>query len=954
MENIFLTFFNLSINAGWLVLAIILLRLLLKNTPKWVHCVLWSIVGIRLMLPFSLESVFSLLPSKQFIAPSTLYEMSPTLDSGFESVNKIINPVFSEAFASNPENSVNPLQVLTIIASYLWIIGIIVMCLYTLFTYVTLKRKVSTATRLSDSVYQSENITSPFILGVIKPKIYLPYAIDEKNADYVIAHEKAHLLRKDHLIKPLAFLLLSAYWFNPILWLAYILLCRDIELACDEKVVKKYGKEKCREYSYALLNCSIDRKRIAACPLAFGEVGVKDRVKNVLRYKKPTFWVILIGAIACIVTAVCFLTVPKGVTLKEGYLYETLSSPKVTGLEIVTPENAYIFTDKKQIDVMSELIDDIRVNKRLTEEYDYESTDFFPDPLYVVKGFQGDVQTFELCVSSDFKHIWKSEEGQCQYLFTSRDADKIRSIFTKKLNMAFIRQQTEELVSELLPDYFGYPHVRDSVFCTEAHYIIKESFSYTDDAEYALPDSINLIMIYNCSAFRNQNDYAKNIWATQGVCELNFDIKDGRVIYKDITEHVRGAGANIADFGSTEEIDKQLEEKVLKKAERQFGIGITVNEETTTTLTHSDLQSESTDVYAQRSVNFTYDIVPVYPFPKKYPYSNEFEKLVRDKSLNSSHLIRNKNKQVYDGQYCLIYKETDAENLITDYASYIDINEKGEGLTSLSEVRDKYKKIKDEKDMYVVYIPDMTGNNRYNVTDFLYNDGYMTAKILSFPSEPIESYRYWGYFAVIYVPKNVALYKEFTALMIENPTIIVGNTEINLSDIDNMNIGAEIPKIHYCEDGMLIMSGTFGLIVYDIDERKITDRLDYRVLNKLGIDFIECDVSFNGARVYIGNADVNFDKKGAFTPLFTYHTNSKSLYACGDEYKDDIIYDKIANWNYSGNADIPQEGYIYSTEQRHDESGGCYLRAKADWSMKSLQAVLYDHNGKTEIIDIFG
>ncbi len=950
MENIFLTFFNLSINAGWLVLAVILLRLLLKKTPKWVHCVLWSIVGIRLVMPFSLESVFSLLPSRQFISPSTLYEMSPTVDSGFNSVNEIINPVFSEALASSPENSVNPLQVITVISSYLWIIGIIVMCLYTLFTYVSLKSKVGTATILTDNIYQSENVTSPFILGVIKPKIYLPYAIDEKDAEYVIAHEKAHLKRKDHLIKPLAFLLLSLYWFNPLMWLAYILLCRDIELACDEKVVKDYAKEECKEYSYALLNCSIDRKKIAACPLAFGEVGVKDRVKNVLGYKKPAFWIILVGILVCIVTAVCFLTVPKGVTLTEGYLYEPMSV-KTDRLEITTPENTYIFTDASQIEFLRELINGITVDKKKTEEIEHPSKSL-PDPSYVIKALLGDVQTFELCISRDFKNIWKSEDGECQYLFTSRDADKIRNIMTSELNMAFIRQQTEELVSELLVDYFGYPQVRNSVFTTESHYVIKENVNYSSDNK-SMPESIKLYMIYNCSAFRYSGYTVKNIWTAQGVCEFDFDINDGKVIYKDMTEHVRGAGAHLADFGSTEEIDKQLETEVLEKAERQFGIGITVNEKTTTTLPHGDLQSVSTDVYAQSSVDFTYDIVPVYPFPKKYPYSNEFEKLVRDKSLNSSHLIRNENKQVYDGQYCLIYRETDAENLITDYAAYIDIKEKGEGLTSLSEVRDKYEKIKDEKDMYVVYIPDMTGDNRYNVTDFFYHDGCMTANILSFPSDPIESYWYWGYFAVIYVPKNVALYKEFTALMMENPTIIVGNTEINLSDIDNMNIGAEMPKIHYCEDGMLIMSGTFGLIVYDMDERKITDRLDYRVLNKLGIDFIECDVSFNGARVYIGNADVNFDKKGAFTPLFTYHTNSKALYACGDEYKDDIIYDKIANWNYSGNADILQKGYIYNTERRHDEKGGCYLRAKADWSMKSLQAVIYDHTGKTEIIDIF-
>lgn len=950
MENIFLTFFNLSINAGWVVLAVVLLRFLLKKAPKWVHCVLWSIVGIRLVLPFSLESVFSLLPSKQFIAPSALYEISPTVDSGFVSVNEVINPVISGALASSAENSVNPLQVITIIAAYLWIIGIIVMCLYTLYTYVSLKRKVGTATKLTDSIYQSENVPSPFILGVVRPKIYLPYNIGEKAREYVIAHEKAHLKRKDHLIKPLAFLLLSLYWFNPLLWLAYILLCRDIELACDEKVVKEYAKEECKEYSYALLSCSINRKRIAACPLAFGEVGVKDRVKNVLNYKKPAFWIILVGILVCIVTAVCFLTVPKGVTLTEGYLYEPMSV-KTDRLEITTPENTYVFTDASQIEALRELINGITVDKKKTEEIEHPSKSL-PEPSYVIKALLGDVQTFELCVSRDFKNIWKGEKGECQYLFTSRDAEKVRGIFTTKLNMAYIRQQTEDLVSELLVDYFGYPQVRSSVFTTESHYVIKESFNYTDDIEYATPDSVNLVMIYNCSAFRYSSEHiAKKEWCAQGVCEFDFDIKDGRVIYKDMTEHVRGSGAHLADFGSTEEIDKQLEKEVLEKAKRHFGIGITLNEENTTELPHGDTQTSKPDSYAHNTVDFTYDIVPIYPFSEHLLDSSGFERLIREKALNSSHLIRNGNKQVYDGQHCLIFRETDAENLITDYAAYIDVNEKGEGLTSISEVYDKYEKAKDEKDLYIIYIPDNSGANRYNVTDFYYDNGYMTALLYSFPSNVADNYRsqdYWGYFAVIYAPKNISIYENFTALLVEEPTILINGGEINLSDIDDMNIGAEMPKMLYCENGTLIMSGTFGLIVYDLDERKVTDRLNYKLLNKLGIDYLYGTVSSVGTTVYLGNTDFTSVSISS-TPLFTYDVKSGSLYAYRKTASDIELYNGISELFSIGDT----EEYIFSSGRRHGKDGGCYLRAKADWSMKSLQAVVYDSEGKTEIIDIF-
>ena len=956
MENFFLTFFNLSINASWLVLAVVLLRFLLKKAPKWVHCILWSLVGIRLVMPFSLESVFSLLPSKQFIVPSALYEISPTVDSGFVSVNEVINPVISEALASSPENSVNPLQVITAIASYMWVTGMIIMCLYTLFTFFSLKRKVGTATKLSENIYQSENVPSPFILGIIRPKIYLPYDINEKDTEYVIAHEKAHLKRKDHLIKPFAFLLLSLYWFNPLLWLAYIILCRDIELACDEKVVKEYAKEECKEYSYALLNCSINRKRIAACPLAFGEVGVKDRIKNVLNYKKPAFWIIIVGILVCIVTAVCFLTVPKGVTLEAGYQYEPMSV-KTDKIEITTPENTYIFTDKKQIETLRKLINGITVDKNKTEEIEHPSKSL-PEASYVIKALLGDVQTFELCVSRDIKNIWKSEKGECQYLFTSRDAEKLRVIFTTKLNMAYIRQQAEDLVSELLIEYFGYPQVRNYVFVTESHYVIKESFNYTDDAEYATPVNLKLYMIYNCSAFRYISEQnIENMWCAQGVCEFEFDIKNSRVIYKDITEHVRGAGAHLADFGSTEEIDGQLEKEVFEKAKRHFGIDITVNEESTASLQHGDTQTSEPVTYAQNAVDFTYDIVPVYPLSEHLLDSSGFERLVREKSLNSAHLIRNSNKQAYDGQYCLIYRETDPENLITDYAGYIDINEKGEGLTSISEVYDKYEKVKVEKDLYIIYIPDNSGANRYNVTDFIYYDGFLTANIYSFPSNITDNHRsqdYLGFFAVIYAPKNINIYENFTAFLVEEPTILVGGGEINLSDIDSMNIGAEMPKMLYCENGTLIMSGTFGLMVYDIYDKKVTERLDYRLLNKLGIEYLYCTVSSDGSTVYLGNRDFNFTNSSSFVPLFTYRVNSKSLYAYKNELNSDIsLYGGISEWNPDGDADILQKGYIYGAERRHSENGGCYLRAKDDWSMKSLQAVIYDHTGKAEIIDIF-
>ncbi len=636
MENIFLDLFNMSINASWLVLAVILIRFLLKKAPKWVHCILWSIVGIKLVFPFSIESIFSIIPSKEFIAPSTLYEVAPTVDSGFNRVNEAINPVISDILASSPENSVNPLQVITIIASYLWVTGIAVMLLYTLITYISLKRKVGTSTKLTENIYESENVPSPFILGVIRPKIYLPYNIGEKDREYVIAHESAHLKRKDHLIKPFAFLILSVYWFNPLLWLAYILLCRDIELACDEKVVKDFNKDNCKEYSYALLNCSVNRKRIAACPLAFGEVGVKDRVKNVLNYKKPAFWIILVGVLACIITAACFLTVPKGVTLAEGYLYEPMSV-KTDRLEITTPENTYIFTSESQIETLRELINGITVDKKKTEETEHPSKSL-PEPSYVVKAFLGDVQTFERCVSSDFRRVWTSEEGECEYLFTSHKPKNIEALFTSKLKTAFIKQQADDMISELLVDFYVPQWAIEDDYIGESHYIFKEEWVNISDGT---AEEITLYAIFNCTRFSyNKNTGAlKNDTPIEGMAEFTFGIYDGyKVVYKDFTEHLYGTDAEIDDFGNTLHINEQLKEKVFEKAKRNYGIGVTLNGDTPqeeTSNTESKKEEEET-VNTPSAVDFSYDIVPLKPLIKTHLPDDATEKIIREKALNSS------------------------------------------------------------------------------------------------------------------------------------------------------------------------------------------------------------------------------------------------------------------------------------------------------------------------------
>ena len=312
MSGIFLKLLNLSISASWLVLVVLALRLVLKRAPKWVNVLLWGMVALRLMVPFSIESALSLIPSAETLSPEVVrFDPAPTITSGVTIIDNAVNPSLSEHFAAVPTASVNPLYVWTYLAGWVWLIGLAAMIAYVLVSYLRLRRRVSASIRLRENIYVCDEVASPFILGIVRPRIYLPSALDEAQRGSVLSHERAHLARRDHWWKPLGFALLAVYWFNPLLWLAYTLLCRDIELACDERVLRGMDAGQVKDYSSALLACSVPRRMLAACPLAFGEVGVGARVKNALRYKKPAFWVVAASVIVCIVVAVCFLTNPR-------------------------------------------------------------------------------------------------------------------------------------------------------------------------------------------------------------------------------------------------------------------------------------------------------------------------------------------------------------------------------------------------------------------------------------------------------------------------------------------------------------------------------------------------------------------------------------------------------------------------------------------------------------------
>ena len=311
MNEFFLKIINMSISASWLIFAVLILRLVLKKAPKWVNVLLWGIVAIRLICPFSFESALSLIPSAETFPKKIISGPSFDVQTGITPIDNRINDYLGDRYFEGVTVPANNGNTIMTILTIVWTIGILLLVAYTVISYWRLHREIDTAVRYKDNIFQSENVSSPFVLGLIKPRIYLPFKLDGQDMEHVVAHEQAHIRRKDHWWKPLGFLLLTIHWFNPLMWLAYVLLCRDIELACDEKVIKGLSNEQRADYTQALVACSVNHRMIAACPLTFGEVGVKERVKSVMNYKKPAFWVIIIAVIVCVGVAVCFLTNPK-------------------------------------------------------------------------------------------------------------------------------------------------------------------------------------------------------------------------------------------------------------------------------------------------------------------------------------------------------------------------------------------------------------------------------------------------------------------------------------------------------------------------------------------------------------------------------------------------------------------------------------------------------------------
>lgn len=522
MATVFIEFFNRTVSASWLVLAIIILRFLFHKAPKWIHCLMWSLVGIRLLSPFSIESSWSLIPSAKTITPGIIYAQTPTIRTGIESLNTVVNPVISKTFAPAPVCSANPMQIWISITSFIWMIGIGSMLLVASFGYLKLIHKTAVSLKIKNHIYICDNIGTPFILGILKPRIYLPSLLSAKEQTHVLTHEYVHIKRKDHWWKPIGYILLSINWFNPLIWVAYLLLCRDIEAACDEQVIKHMTIETRKEYSKVLLNCSSTHRRVYTCPLAFCEVGVKSRIQKILSYKKPTFRLIIIAIALLIIAAICFLTDPPKETntkLPSPYGQEyTVSACIDTAPQyslVYTPETApkYRIDNNGYLQILENPTSGNWLTPGQLKSHELSVDDFVSVKLHDTD----DISIYNLVEDNNcawILEIPESDSGLFYYLLQQKDGtlfltlghhgqvyDTIRWIF--KLEAATTHTDEQPAISEIIAEK---PH--------------------TDEEKLELA-------IHNAIIEKNISDYSNNYF----VCESH-------IIFD--TQNIEASGIDIA------------------------------------------------------------------------------------------------------------------------------------------------------------------------------------------------------------------------------------------------------------------------------------------------------------------------------------------------------------------------------------------------------------------------
>lgn len=333
LDKLFLQILNMSFNASFVILAVFVVRLLLKKVPHVISYALWAVVLFRLVCPFSFESTISLLPiNVNPIPQEILYQQTPQINTGIPILNDSVNVVLPTA---TPENSMNPMQGIVAIGTFLWLCGIVALVIYSVISLLMLKRKLGGGIYDGESIYLAEGLVSPFVIGLFRAKIYLPAHLTADEKRYILLHEQTHIKRLDHLVKVVSFAVLCLHWFNPLVWVAFFLYGKDMEMSCDEAVIKKLGTEVKKDYSFSLLTLATGRRIVGGSPLAFVEGDTKSRIKNVLNYKKPVFWMVVVAMIVVVAVGIGLMANPREPFPVTNTIYNTKLS-EVQKAEITT------------------------------------------------------------------------------------------------------------------------------------------------------------------------------------------------------------------------------------------------------------------------------------------------------------------------------------------------------------------------------------------------------------------------------------------------------------------------------------------------------------------------------------------------------------------------------------------------------------------------------------------
>jgi beta-lactamase regulating signal transducer with metallopeptidase domain len=410
MSELFLSVLNMSLTASYVILFVIVIRLLLKKAPKFISYALWGVVAFRLIIPFSFESMFSLMPRNTNVVSiphNIIYQQGPQINSGIEVVDSFVSESLP---APTVGASVNPLQLYTEIGAYIWILGIMVLLIYSVVSVLQLKRQLKSAQLIEQNIFEAKNLKTPFVLGLIRPKIYLPTGLNVEERSYILLHEQTHIHRKDHIIKILAFLILSIHWFNPLVWIAFMLMSTDMELSCDERVLKEMNEDIKKPYANSLLSLAAGRHILNGSPLAFGEGNVKRRIKNVLHYKRPNFWVVIASATLLIVAGISLLSNPQP-------RYSNLTLENVESMTLVSgldDTKHLVIADKAE---WVDIIDLINTAKRskIAEEYRHTYGELYSiyNTLTVSVKEQGEAKTYSLMI---YHHKdWDVFHGEYEY-----------------------------------------------------------------------------------------------------------------------------------------------------------------------------------------------------------------------------------------------------------------------------------------------------------------------------------------------------------------------------------------------------------------------------------------------------------------------------------------------------------------------------------------------------------